>query len=158
MFFMGNIFILLDRFLLYGFCLEVICCKGMVEFILIFRLIFLFYFSIILRALRCFAHTISDRFSNPFQYQVWYFRFTIVLPIIKCYFVSGIRGQGVQTTCLSPMWVQILTGTLDSLMWGSYPASLWIVNGSTQVPIPAWNNERKVTWGLSPLEKLRLDW
>ncbi|XP_060585551.1 dedicator of cytokinesis protein 1-like isoform X2 [Ruditapes philippinarum] len=27
--------------------------------------------SIILRALRCFAHTISDRFSNPFQYQLW---------------------------------------------------------------------------------------
>ncbi|XP_053406382.1 dedicator of cytokinesis protein 1-like [Mercenaria mercenaria] len=27
--------------------------------------------SIILRALRCFAHTICEKFSNPFQYQLW---------------------------------------------------------------------------------------
>jgi hypothetical protein len=32
-------------------------------------------------------------------------------------------------------------------MWGSYPASLWNVGGSTQVPVPLWNHARKRTWG-----------
>jgi hypothetical protein len=39
-------------------------------------------------------------------------------------------------------------------MWGSYPASLRNVNGSTQVPVRAWNNARKGTWGLPPPVKL----
>jgi hypothetical protein len=52
------------------------------------------------------------------------------------------------------LWVQILTGTLDSFMWGSYPASLRNVGGSTQVPVRAWNNARRGTWGLPPPVKL----
>jgi hypothetical protein len=39
-------------------------------------------------------------------------------------------------------------------MWGSYPASLRNVGGSTQVPVRAWNNARKGTWGLPPPVKL----
>jgi hypothetical protein len=39
-------------------------------------------------------------------------------------------------------------------MWGNYPASLGNVGGSTQVPVRAWNNARKGTWGLSPPVKL----
>jgi hypothetical protein len=39
-------------------------------------------------------------------------------------------------------------------MWGSYPASLQNVGGSTQVPVRAWNNARKATWGLPPPVKL----
>jgi hypothetical protein len=56
----------------------------------------------------------------------------------------------LQTTCPSPLWVRIPTGTLDSFMWGSYPASLRNVGGSTQVPVRAWKNARKGTWGLPP--------
>jgi hypothetical protein len=44
-----------------------------------------------------------------------------------------------QTTCPSPLWVRIPTGSLDSFMWGRYPASLRNVGGSTQVPIRARN-------------------
>jgi hypothetical protein len=57
-------------------------------------------------------------------------------------------------TSPSPLWVRIPTGTLDSFMWGSYPASLRNVGGSTQVPVRAWNNARKGTWGLPPPVKL----
>jgi hypothetical protein len=39
-------------------------------------------------------------------------------------------------------------------MWGSYPASLRNVGGSTQVPVRAWNNAWKGTWGLPPPVKL----
>jgi hypothetical protein len=35
-----------------------------------------------------------------------------------------------------------------------YPASLRNVGGSTQVPVRAWNNARKGTWGLPPPVKL----
>ena len=35
-------------------------------------------------------------------------------------------------------------------MWGSYPASLGDVGGSTRVPAGAWNDSRTVTWGLRP--------
>jgi hypothetical protein len=62
--------------------------------------------------------------------------------------------QRLQTTCPSSLWVRIQTGTLDSFMWGSYPASLRNVSGSTQVPIRAWNNARKGTWGLPPPVRL----
>ena len=41
------------------------------------------------------------------------------------------------------LWVWILPGIMDSLMWGSYPASLWNVSGSTQVPTFAWNNVQR---------------
>jgi hypothetical protein len=34
--------------------------------------------------------------------------------------------------------------------FGSYPASLRNVGGSTLVPVRAWNNARKGTWGLPP--------
>jgi hypothetical protein len=34
------------------------------------------------------------------------------------------------------------------------PASLRNVGGSTQVPVRAWNNARKGTWGLPPPVKL----
>jgi Flp pilus assembly protein TadB len=37
---------------------------------------------------------------------------------------------------------------LDSFMWGSYPASLRNVAGSTRVPVGAWNNAQRGTWGL----------
>jgi hypothetical protein len=43
---------------------------------------------------------------------------------------------------------------MDSFMSGSYPASLRNVGGSTQVPVRAWNNARKGTWGLPPPVKL----
>jgi hypothetical protein len=46
------------------------------------------------------------------------------------------------------------TETLESFLWGSYPASLRIVGGSIQVPVRAWNNARKGTWGLPPPVKL----
>jgi hypothetical protein len=49
---------------------------------------------------------------------------------------------------LNKIWI------LDSLMGGSYPASLRNVGGSTQVPVRAWNNARKGTWGLPPPVKL----
>jgi hypothetical protein len=42
----------------------------------------------------------------------------------------------------------------DSFMWGSYPACLRNVGGSTQIPVRAWNNARKDTWGLPPTVKL----
>jgi hypothetical protein len=43
---------------------------------------------------------------------------------------------------------------LDSFMWGSYPAILQNENGSTQVPVRAWNNAQKSIWGLPPPVKL----
>jgi hypothetical protein len=43
---------------------------------------------------------------------------------------------------------------LDSFMWGSYPASLRNVGGSTRVPVRAWSNAQKRTWGLPPPVKL----
>jgi hypothetical protein len=54
----------------------------------------------------------------------------------------------------SPLLVRIPTGTFDSFTWGSYPASLLNVGGSTQVPIHAWNNARKGAWGLPSPVKL----
>jgi hypothetical protein len=43
-------------------------------------------------------------------------------------------------------------------MWGSYPASLRNVGGSTQVAVRAWNNARKATWSLpSPVKLERRD-
>jgi hypothetical protein len=50
--------------------------------------------------------------------------------------------------------VRIPTGTLDCFMWGSYPASLRNVSVSTQVPVCAWNNVQKSTWGLPPPVRL----
>jgi hypothetical protein len=64
------------------------------------------------------------------------------------------KGRWLQTTCPSLLWVRILTWTLDSFMWGSYPASLRNVGGSTQVPVRAWNNAWKGTWGRPPPVKL----
>jgi hypothetical protein len=58
-------------------------------------------------------------------------------------------GRGVRDRV-----VRIPTGTLDSFMWGSYPASLRNVGGSTQVPVCAWNNPRKDTWDIPPPVKL----
>jgi hypothetical protein len=52
------------------------------------------------------------------------------------------------------LWFWIPTGTLDSFMWGSYPASLWTVGYSTQVPVRAWNKAWKGTWSLPPPIKL----
>jgi hypothetical protein len=36
-----------------------------------------------------------------------------------------------------------------SYVWGSYQASLRNVGGFTQVPVPAWNNAGKGTWGIA---------
>jgi hypothetical protein len=64
------------------------------------------------------------------------------------------QGMSVlQNTSLSLLWVWILTGTLNSFMWGSYSASLQNVGGSTQVPVCAWNNAWKDTWGLLPPDR-----
>jgi hypothetical protein len=41
-------------------------------------------------------------------------------------------------------------GTLDSLMWGSYPASIRYIGGSIQVPDRVWYNARESTRGLPP--------
>ena len=57
-------------------------------------------------------------------------------------------------TCPSPSWVRIMLGSLDSFMWGNYPATLQNVGGSTQVLARAWNNARRGTWGLPPRWKL----
>jgi hypothetical protein len=43
---------------------------------------------------------------------------------------------------------------MDYFLWGSYPVSLQNVSKSTQVPICAWNNAQKGTWGLFPPVKL----
>jgi hypothetical protein len=53
------------------------------------------------------------------------------------------------------LWVGNLSGTSDSLMLGSFPASLRNVNGSTRV-ICAWNNAWRGTWGLSPPVKFEI--
>ena len=37
---------------------------------------------------------------------------------------------------------------LDFVMWGSYPASLCNVGGSTQVATCVWNTARRGNWGL----------
>ena len=53
----------------------------------------------------------------------------------------GVLGQVVRVVYLeSPLYVWIPSGTLDSLIWGSYPASLRNIDGSTQMPTRAWNN------------------
>ena len=44
-------------------------------------------------------------------------------------------------------------GTLDSFMWGSYPASLQNFGGSSQLPACACINTRRDTWGLPPSVK-----
>ena len=48
-------------------------------------------------------------------------------------------------TCLSPSKVWILPRTLNSFMWGSYPALF----RSTLVPACAWNNAQKRTFPFS---------
>jgi hypothetical protein len=63
-------------------------------------------------------------------------------------------GRWLQTTLPSPLWVWIPTGYLNYFMSGNYPASLLNVGGSTQIPVRAWNNSRKGTWGLSLPVKL----
>ena len=70
--------------------------------------------------------------------------------------VSGrvFKVTDLRITCPSSVWVWIPSGTLESFMWGSYPASLWNVGGTTQVPACAWNNARRGTWSLPPQEKL----
>ena len=45
---------------------------------------------------------------------------------------------------------RILPGTLESFIWGSYPASLQNVSGSTQVPFYACNSVWRSSWGLPP--------
>ena len=53
----------------------------------------------------------------------------------------------LRITCPTPLWVRIPPGTLDSFMWGGYPAILRGVGVSTQVHVPArtWNNARRGT-------------
>jgi hypothetical protein len=36
--------------------------------------------------------------------------------------------------------------TFISITWGSYPADLWNVGGSTQIPACAWNNSQRATY------------
>ena len=45
-------------------------------------------------------------------------------------------------------------GDLDSFMRGSYPSSLWNVDGSTRVPACARNNKHRLIWGLPQPVKL----
>jgi hypothetical protein len=62
-------------------------------------------------------------------------------------FLSGVRGHVVSvakslmtltsTTCPSPLCVRISPSTLDSYMWGSYPAVLQNVGGSTEMSVCA---------------------
>jgi hypothetical protein len=73
--------------------------------------------------------------------------------------VQGVCGRMVKFLDFKPrnsslLWVRIPKGTLDSSKCGSYPASLWNIGGSTQVPICTWNNALKGTWGLPPPVKL----
>ena len=76
---------------------------------------------------------------------------------IFVWFQGGVRGlvvSVVRITCPSPLWVRIPSGTLDSFMWGSYPAGLRNFGGCTQVPARAWNNAGRGTWVLPPPVKL----
>jgi hypothetical protein len=70
------------------------------------------------------------------------------------YFHEYVLGRVVKVVDFKPLAPQSCTDTLDSFMWGSYPASLRNVGGSTQVPVRAWNNARKGTWGPPPPVKL----
>ena len=47
--------------------------------------------------------------------------------------IWGVHSRWLRITCHSLLCVWIPPGTLDSFMWGSYPASLLNVSGSTQV-------------------------
>ena len=47
------------------------------------------------------------------------------------------NSNWLRISCTSMLWVQIPQGTVDFFMLGSYPASLWNVSGSTQMPLPA---------------------
>ena len=53
-------------------------------------------------------------------------------------------------TCPLSLWVQIPPDTLEFFMWGSYPAILQNVGGSTQVLTCAQKNAGKGTWGVPP--------
>jgi hypothetical protein len=77
----------------------------------------------------------------------WIIKILIAKLYLKCIY-KGVRGR---------LLVRIPTRTLNYFMWGSYPASLRNVGGSTQVPVHAWNNARKGTWGLSPSKLKRRD-
>ena len=72
---------------------------------------------------------------------------------------GGVHGRIVRVDDLeSPatLLVWVLLRTLDSFLWGSYPAtcSLLNISGSTRVPAHAWNNAQSVTWGFPQLAEL----
>ena len=85
----------------------------------------------------------------------------MVLPgyLLKSEIIHGEASEGVsmcirsvylEITCSWLLWVQILPGTLDFFMWGSYPANLWNVCGSSHV----WNTVWRGIWGFPPPVKL----
>jgi hypothetical protein len=86
----------------------------------------------------------------------WSFLFAAEYEQLKS---RGIRGQVVKVVDFKPLsphrcGFESWQGLKDSFMWGSYPTNLRNVGGSTQVPVHAWNNARKGTWGLPPPVKL----
>ena len=88
----------------------------------------------------------------------WYFYVTV---LFKQYLISicgGVHGRVVRVVDLESLvphhcGFESQQG-LDSFMWGSHPASLRNVGGSTQVPTCAWNNAQRGTWGLPPPVKM----
>jgi hypothetical protein len=70
----------------------------------------------------------------------------IIYNIVR--YVPGQVVKVIDFKLLAPhccVWVQIPSETLNSFLWGSYPARSWNVSGSTQVPIHAWNNAQYLT-------------
>jgi hypothetical protein len=69
-----------------------------------------------------------------------------------CCLLQPFNGDLMVSFCLGPLlqqlWVRILTEILVSFMWGSYPASLGDIGGSTQMPICAW----QLLHGRTPVE------
>jgi hypothetical protein len=79
-----------------------------------------------------------------------YENYLIFLQICWIIFIQ-LEWSSFNKYATSPLWVRIPTGTLDSFMCGSYPASLRNIGGSTKVPVRA----RRGTWGLPSPVKLK---
>ena len=79
---------------------------------------------------------------------------------LKVHVCLCLRGQGhwLWITCLTSLLVRILTGTLDSFMWRSYPHSLRNICGSTRLLLFACNNSWRSLWGLPlPVKSGKID-
>jgi hypothetical protein len=97
-----------------------------------------------LHTCRCNVEQLSTSNTMKWNWLNSIFHNFIKLFIQTCYYCHR---------CL-PYLILTLTGTLDSFMWGKYPANLWKVGCSTLVPVCAWIIVQKGIWGLPLLVKL----